>query len=129
MSAENDLPTLQLSVKARTGLGKALGEFIATFGLILTNTRHRSFSPRVGRARCRALHRGGLLVYLVNQLRQPRDHRRAQPDQHVRLDSTARHPLFVLAQLLGGLRGTAGEGPLQFALMSAMGRRQTFAGV
>ena len=36
MSAENDLPTLQLSVKARTGLGKALGEFIATFGLILT---------------------------------------------------------------------------------------------
>jgi len=36
VSAENDLPTLQLSVKARTGLGKALGESIATFGLILT---------------------------------------------------------------------------------------------
>jgi glycerol uptake facilitator-like aquaporin len=31
-----DLPVLQLSVKARTGLGKALGEAIATFGLILT---------------------------------------------------------------------------------------------
>ena len=31
-----DLPTLQLSVKARSGLGKALGEAIATFGLILT---------------------------------------------------------------------------------------------
>ncbi|HJP68330.1 MAG TPA: MIP/aquaporin family protein [Sphingomicrobium sp.] len=31
-----DLPMLQLSVKARTGLGKGLGEFIATFGLILT---------------------------------------------------------------------------------------------
>ena len=31
-----DLPTLQLSVKARSGLGKGLGEFIATFGLILT---------------------------------------------------------------------------------------------
>jgi glycerol uptake facilitator-like aquaporin len=30
------LPTLQLSVKARTGLGQAAGEFIATFGLILT---------------------------------------------------------------------------------------------
>jgi glycerol uptake facilitator-like aquaporin len=30
------LPTLQLSVKARTGLGQATGEFIATFGLILT---------------------------------------------------------------------------------------------
>ena len=31
-----DLPMLQLSVKARGGLGKALGEAIATFGLILT---------------------------------------------------------------------------------------------
>jgi glycerol uptake facilitator-like aquaporin len=30
-----DLPTLQLSVKARGGLGKGLGEAIATFGLIL----------------------------------------------------------------------------------------------
>ena len=39
-----DLPTLQLSVKARTGLGKGLGELIATFGLILTilgTVRHR----------------------------------------------------------------------------------------
>ena len=30
------LPALQLSVKARTGLGQWAGEFIATFGLILT---------------------------------------------------------------------------------------------
>ena len=30
------LPMLQLSVKARTGLGQFAGEFIATFGLILT---------------------------------------------------------------------------------------------
>jgi glycerol uptake facilitator-like aquaporin len=30
------LPTLQLSVKARGGLGQGAGEFIATFGLILT---------------------------------------------------------------------------------------------
>lgn len=30
------LPTLQLSVKARTGLGQWAGEYIATFGLILT---------------------------------------------------------------------------------------------
>lgn len=30
------LPTLQLSVKARTGLGQGAGEFIATFGFILT---------------------------------------------------------------------------------------------
>jgi glycerol uptake facilitator-like aquaporin len=31
-----DLPTLQMSVKARTGLGQWAGEAIATFGLILT---------------------------------------------------------------------------------------------
>jgi glycerol uptake facilitator-like aquaporin len=30
------LPALQLSVKARSGIGQATGEFIATFGLILT---------------------------------------------------------------------------------------------
>lgn len=30
------LPLLQLSVKARSGFGQAAGEFIATFGLILT---------------------------------------------------------------------------------------------
>ena len=38
------LPTLQLSVKARHGLGQFAGEFIATFGLILTilgTVRHR----------------------------------------------------------------------------------------
>jgi glycerol uptake facilitator-like aquaporin len=39
-----DLPALQLSVKARTGLGQWTGEAIATFGLILTilgTARHR----------------------------------------------------------------------------------------
>ena len=39
-----DLPTLQLSVKARHGLGQWTGEAIATFGLILTilgTSRHR----------------------------------------------------------------------------------------
>jgi glycerol uptake facilitator-like aquaporin len=40
-----DLPTLQLSVKPRTGLGQWVGEAIATFGLILTilgTVRHRA---------------------------------------------------------------------------------------
>jgi glycerol uptake facilitator-like aquaporin len=39
-----DLPALQLSVKARTGLGQWTGEAIATFGLIVTiigTVRHR----------------------------------------------------------------------------------------
>ena len=39
-----DLPSLQLSVKARTGLGQWTGEAIATFGLVLTvlgTVKHR----------------------------------------------------------------------------------------
>ena len=39
-----ELPTLQVSLKARTGLGQGVGEAIATFGLILTilgTVRHR----------------------------------------------------------------------------------------
>ena len=39
-----ELPTLQLAVKARTGLGQWTGEAIATFGLVLTiigTVRHR----------------------------------------------------------------------------------------
>ena len=40
-----DLPALQLSVKARTGLGQWLGEGIATFGLILTILGAVRFRP------------------------------------------------------------------------------------
>jgi len=40
-----DLPTLQLSVKARTGLGQWTGEAIATFGLILTILGSARFRP------------------------------------------------------------------------------------
>ena len=40
-----DLPTLQLSVKARTGLGQWVGEAIATFGLILTILGSVRFRP------------------------------------------------------------------------------------
>jgi glycerol uptake facilitator-like aquaporin len=41
-----ELPTLQLSVKARTGLGQWAGEAIATFGLILTILGSARFRPR-----------------------------------------------------------------------------------
>lgn len=40
-----DLPTLQLSLKARTGLGQWVGEAIATFGLILTILGSVRFRP------------------------------------------------------------------------------------
>lgn len=39
------LPTLQLSVKARHGLGQFMGEFIATFGLMLTILGTVRFRP------------------------------------------------------------------------------------
>ena len=47
------LPLLQLSVKARSGLGQAVGELIATFGLILTilgsvRFRREWVAPAVG---------------------------------------------------------------------------------
>ena len=41
-----DLPALQLSVKARTGLGQCIGEAIATFGLILTILGTVRFRPQ-----------------------------------------------------------------------------------
>jgi len=40
-----DLPTLQLSLKARTGIGQWAGEGIATFGLILTILGSVRFRP------------------------------------------------------------------------------------
>jgi glycerol uptake facilitator-like aquaporin len=40
-----DLPTLQMSVKTRTGLGQWLGEGVATFGLILTILGTIRFRP------------------------------------------------------------------------------------
>lgn len=40
-----DLPTLQISIKARTGLGQWAGEGIATFGLILTILGAAKYRP------------------------------------------------------------------------------------
>jgi glycerol uptake facilitator-like aquaporin len=40
-----DLPLLQLSTKARTGAGQWAGEFVATFGLILTILGTVRFRP------------------------------------------------------------------------------------
>lgn len=41
-----DLPTLQFSAKARTGLGQWTGEFIATFGLVLTILGTVKYKPQ-----------------------------------------------------------------------------------
>lgn len=41
-----DLPTLQLSVKTRTGLGQWVGELVATFGLVLTILGTVKYKPQ-----------------------------------------------------------------------------------
>ena len=74
-----DLPVLQISTKVRTGLGQWTGEVIATFGLILTIIGVASSSARRRPGGCRALHQRRLLVHLLDELRQSRDHRRPQP--------------------------------------------------
>jgi glycerol uptake facilitator-like aquaporin len=42
-----DLPLLQLSVKARTGIGQWTGELVATFGLILTIIGTATYRPKL----------------------------------------------------------------------------------
>ncbi|MBA3941646.1 MAG: aquaporin family protein [Sphingopyxis sp.] len=41
-----DLPTLQLSAKTRTGLGQWMGEFVATFGLVMTILGTVKYKPQ-----------------------------------------------------------------------------------
>ena len=41
-----DLPTLQLSAKTRTGLGQWVGEFVATFGLVMTILGTVKYKPQ-----------------------------------------------------------------------------------
>ena len=98
-----DLPILQASTKARAGIGQWTGELVATFGLILTiigTARHRSeWVAPVGRA----LHRRGLLVHQLHQLRQPGDHHRAQPERQLR-----RNRAGGCAGVCGGAAGRGG---------------------
>ena len=57
-----------------------------------------------GRVRGRRLHRGGVLVHVVDQLRQPRGHDRPIAHRHVRRHrARAACPAFVVAQIVGAL--------------------------
>lgn len=95
-----DLPTLQLSVKARHGLGQWVGEGVATFGLILTiigTARSRPSGPRNGRA----LYRGRVLVHLVDHFANPAiTIARSLSDTFAGI-APSEVPPFVMAQLLG----------------------------
>ena len=102
-----DLPTLQLSVKARTGLGQWAGEAIATCGLILTiigTARHRpSLVP------------ASVALYIVAAYWFTSSTSFANPAITVARSLTnsfagiAPHdvPLFIVAQLIGAACGAA----------------------
>ena len=113
-----DLPTLQLSVKARTGLGQWAGEAIATFGLILTiigTVRHRPAAVPAAVA-----------LYIVAAYWFTSSTSFANPAITVArsLSDTfagiapAHVPAFILAQLTGAAVG-AGLGRLLFGTASA----------
>ena len=107
-----DLPTLQLSVKARTGLGQWSGEAIATFGLILTiigTARHRpSFVP------------ASVALYIVAAYWFTSSTSFANPAITIARSLSnsfagiAPHdvPLFIVAQLLGAAGGAVMAGLL-----------------
>ena len=69
------LPLLQLSAHLRPTAGEALGEIIATFGLILVILL-------VSRFRREAIPIAGLLVHLLHFLRESRGHVSACDDEH-----------------------------------------------
>jgi glycerol uptake facilitator-like aquaporin len=107
-----DLPTLQLSVRARTGLGQWAGEAIATFGLILTI---------IGTVRQRpALLPASVALYIVAAYWFTSSTSFANPAITVARSlsdsfagiAPANVPAFIAAQLLGAAMGALAGGLL-----------------
>ena len=109
-----DLAPLQISTKVRATAGLWLGEIVATAGLValifaLARTGRAALSAAGGRR----LHRRRLLVHLLDLVRQPRGHHRADVLRHLR-----RHRPGLGARLRhrpdrrGRTRRRAGAGPL-----------------
>ena len=121
-----ELPTLQLSVKARTGIGQWAGEAIATFGLILTilgTVRHRrEWVP----ASVALYITAAYWFHIFNQLRQSCDH--GCPGTFGQLCRIAPHdvPPFVAAQLVAPSSRRLSQVALpEPCLIFAMGRKRT----
>ncbi len=102
-----DLPLLQVSAKARSGPGQWLGEFIATFGLILTiigTVRHRpaSVAPSVALYITAAYWFTSSTSFANPAITVAR----ALSDSFAGI-APADVPGFILAQLAGALAGSA----------------------
>ncbi len=95
------LPTLQLSVKARHGLGQCIGEFIATFGLILTILGTIRFRRDWVPATVGLYITAAYWFTSSHQFCQSGDHRRAQPDQHLRRNRAARRSVLHCRTVAG----------------------------
>ncbi len=78
-----DLPVLQFSEKARTGVGQWSGEFIANFWTVIDNFGHVEGARAHGSRQRRAVYSRSLLVHLVHQLCQSGDHHCTQPEQQL----------------------------------------------
>ena len=87
-----DLPLMQFSATARSGIGQWLGEVTAAFGLLLTIFGCVAVQP----SRCavvrRTLHHRGILVHQLDQLREPGGDDRARLLGHVRRHPPCRRP-------------------------------------
>jgi len=117
-----DLPTLQLSVKARTGLGQWAGEAIATFGLILTIIGTARYRPAMVPASVALYITAAYWFTSSTSFANPAiTIARSLSDSFAGI-APADVPLFIAAQLIGAAAGAlAGAG--LFPPIASRGRR------
>ena len=96
---------VSISTKHRASSAHFFSEVVATVGLLLVIFRARPHRPGpAGRQRGGRLYRRRLLLYELDQLRQPGDHRRADVLKLLRRGSRpSSAPSFIGAQAVGGL--------------------------
>jgi hypothetical protein len=120
-----DLPTLQLSAKAR-GWPMDWGSH-RDLRPDPDNIRHGEASPAMGSCQRRPLHYRGLLVHLVDQLREPCHHRRTKSVGYLRRDRSARRA-FIHRRAAYRCDACSRNREMALpheALMFALGRKQT----
>ena len=107
-----DLPILQYSAKTRTGIGQWTGEFIATFGLILTIVGTAKYRPRAVAASVALYISAAYWFTSSTSFANPAITLvRSLTDSFAGI-TPADVPLFIVAQLLGALLAALVARPL-----------------